>query len=240
MSVKLVEVPGVGPVHLYKRAGVRSIRLSIASNGQVRVTLPKWAPYSMAVSFVQSRADWIVEHTQNYNPITLEHGHQVGKAHRLVLIGANTTKVSSRVLPTEIRVTHPKDMEVRHLDLQSKAHKASIRALRQEAEQLLPKRLEQLAQYYNFSFNSVSVKQLKSRWGSCSSQQDIVLNLFLMQLPWHLIDYVLVHELTHTKVMQHGAPFWKEMERHLPNAKGLRSEINRHQPVLAPSMPVMA
>jgi predicted metal-dependent hydrolase len=53
-----------------------------------------------------------------------------------------------------------------------------------------------------------------------------------MQLPWHLIDYVLLHELTHTKVMRHGAPFWEELERHAPTAKLLRKEINTHRPLL--------
>jgi hypothetical protein len=53
-----------------------------------------------------------------------------------------------------------------------------------------------------------------------------------MQLPWHLIDYVLVHELTHTKVMRHGTPFWNELERHIPGAKQFRKEINQYQPIL--------
>jgi len=53
-----------------------------------------------------------------------------------------------------------------------------------------------------------------------------------MQLPWHLIDYVLLHELTHTKVMRHGAPFWKELERHVPRARALRKEIGSYHPIL--------
>lgn len=240
MSFKIITIPDVGDVRFYKRVGSRNIRMSMNGNGEVRVTLPKWLPYHAAVAFVESKADWINSQVKNYNPVILEHGHQVGKAHRLVLIGSDTTKISSRVLPTEIRVTHPHHLQASDIDLQDKARKASVRALKQEAEQLLPRRLRQLADFYGFDYNTVSVKPLKSRWGSCSSQQDIVLNIYLMQLPWYLIDYVLVHELTHTKIMQHGAPFWDEMEKHLPNAKVLRQEINRHQPVLAPIAPSVA
>jgi predicted metal-dependent hydrolase len=94
-----------------------------------------------------------------------------------------------------------------------------------------------LASQTGFSYASVGVKQLKSRWGSCNTQREIVLNLFLMQLPWKLIDYVLVHELTHTKVMRHGAPFWHEMERHLPHAKSLRKQMADYQPMLIPNEP---
>lgn len=240
MSVKVVEIPEIGSVHFYKRAGSRAIRLSITGAGKIRVTLPKWVPYHAAEAFVRSRTTWIKAQSSQSAQTILEHGQQIGKAHRLVLVGADTTRVSSRVLPTEIRVTHPRAMPLHHTELQKTAHKAGIRALRQEAEQLLPKRLKQLADFYDFSYNSVAVKSLKSRWGSCSSQQDIILNIYLMQLPWHLVDYVLMHELTHTKVMQHGAPFWQEMERHLPNAKALRNEINAHQPILAPIAPAVA
>ena len=55
-----------------------------------------------------------------------------------------------------------------------------------------------------------------------------------MQLPWHLIDYVLMHELVHTEIMQHGPVFWARLEAHMPNARNLRKEINTYQPVLAP------
>src|SRR5205814_2081858 len=123
--------------------------------------------------------------------------------------------------------------------VQSAALKASVRALRKEAEALLPQRLATLADQTGLSYRNVSVKQLKSRWGSCSSAKDITLNLFLMQLPWHLIDYVLLHELVHTKVMRHGEPFWRELERHVSQPKQLRHEIGTYQPTLAPQAPIV-
>jgi predicted metal-dependent hydrolase len=123
---------------------------------------------------------------------------------------------------------------------QESATNAGIRALRKEAETLLPQRLRTLSQQTGLSYSSVSVRQLKSRWGSCDNRQEITLSLFLMQLPWHLIDYVLIHELTHTKVMRHGAPFWRELEEHLPNAKQLRKEMAVYQPILTPGRLVVA
>jgi hypothetical protein len=117
--------------------------------------------------------------------------------------------------------------------VQKAARSVSIRALRREAEELLPQRLQSLAKAHDFTYGSVAIRQLKGRWGSCSQHSDITLNLFLMQLPWELIDYVILHELTHTKVMRHGPPFWSELEKYAPNARQLRKAILTHRPAFS-------
>jgi hypothetical protein len=61
-----------------------------------------------------------------------------------------------------------------------------------------------------------------------------------MQLPWQLIDYVLLHELTHTKHLNHGDDFWQEFLRHEPAAKALRKIIKTHKPILEPIAPAVA
>ncbi len=235
MATKHVTIPNIGPVTIYKRKGNRSIRLSISLEGEIRVSLPHWLPYRAGEEFVASKAQWLADHQQKRTVNLLEHGQHIGKAHRLRFEPGTGSTVSARITPTEIRVHHPRRTSIDDLTVQKRARAAGIRALRQEAEQLLPGRLRRLAEAHGFDFRSVQVKQLKSRWGSCSSDQDITLNLFLMQLPWQLIDYVLLHELTHTQVMQHGQPFWEMLELHLPDARMLRQEINTHQPILTPS-----
>lgn len=235
MATKQIELPGIGNVMLYKRRGNRSLRLSIGSAGEVRVSMPYWLPYAAGEQFALSKRDWIAAHRLP-EPAGLQHGQAVGKAHRLHFApSAQATRITTRLKDNQIEINHPAQFLHTHPEVQKAAQAAAIRALRKEAEQLLPIRLRQLARQEDFAFRSVAIKQLKSRWGSCSAQQDIVLNLFLMQLPWHLIDYVLLHELTHTKVMQHGAPFWQELERHAPHAKRLRKEIGGYHPVLAPA-----
>jgi predicted metal-dependent hydrolase len=76
----------------------------------------------------------------------------------------------------------------------------------------------------------LSWSRLKGRWGSCDQDKNIVLNLFLMQLPWQLIDYVLLHELCHTMHLDHGPGFWQTFLMHKPTAKDLRREIRHYQP----------
>jgi predicted metal-dependent hydrolase len=235
MATRQITLPQIGTITLYKRKGNQSLRLSVGANGDVRISLPTWVPFKVAEEFAKSKASWIAAHQVTEPTVTFSHGQHIGKQYRIYFSPQeDRAAISTRVYKTEIYVTHPAHISSDHPDVQAKAHKASIRALKQEAERLLPPRLAALAQNHGFSYKSVDVKQLKSRWGSCSSRQEIVLNLFLMQLPWHLIDYVLLHELTHTKVMRHGEPFWAELAQYLPNAKGLRSEINTYQPILTP------
>jgi len=234
MATKEILIRDIGPVKLYKRRGTRSLKLSISSEGLIRVTLPPWAPYRTGITFVESKKEWINQHRpQSKTPVT--DGHRVGKAHRLVLIpSAKNTSVQTRIVNTEIRVFHPQNLPPFSVAVQRAVHRASVRALKLEAENLLSQRLHALAEKHGYSYRGISVKPLKSRWGSCNSNNEITLNVFLVQLPWTLIDYVLLHELTHTKIMAHGKPFWQEMERVLPTVSQLRKEIRGFRPSLQP------
>ena len=231
MAVKTFEIESIGPVQISKRRGSRNLRISISAAGDVRVSIPAWTPYISGVEFARSKSNWILDNRPAKSGM-FEHGQRIGKAHRLQFVSAAVDTPSSRLVGTEIRVSRPTGMAITHPEVQKIAYKAGIRALRQQSESLLPQRLTQLAQLYGFEFGSVSVRQLKGRWGSCDSKQDIVLNLFLMQLPWQLIDYVLTHELVHTKHLNHGADFWDEFLKHEPHAKDLRKLIRQHKPIL--------
>ena len=219
------------PVTVYKRRTNRNLRLSITPSGQVRVSIPVWAPYRAGLDFARSRQAWI---RGQHNPVKpLSHGQAVGKAHHLQFVPKNVaTKASSRVYDTSIVISHPATAGPATAQVQHVAREASVRALRAQAEQLLPQRLASLAQAHGFTYAGVSVKRLKSRWGSCDQQANIVLNLFLMQLPWNLIDYVLLHELTHTNILRHGPDFWQALEAVLPNTAVLKKSLREYQPVL--------
>ena len=94
-------------------------------------------------------------------------------------------------------------------------------ALRHEAKRYLPIRLTALARQHGFHYNGVTIKDASSRWGSCSNRKHINLSLLLMTLPWHLIDYVLLHELCHTVELNHSDRFWALMNR-VTNGKALQ------------------
>lgn len=217
-------------VTVYKRRGGRNLRLSVNAHGQVRVSIPAWAPYKAGVDFAKSRQDWIV--SQHRQPNLLASGQAVGKAHHLVIEAREVARPTGKLLGSNVLVRHPYDMSPDDPEVQKTARETAVKALRKQAEQLLPQRLAMLAAKHGFDYKDVTVKRLKGRWGSCDQDSNIVLNLFLMQLPWKLIDYVLLHELTHTRIMRHGPDFWGEMQKLIPDIKEVRRQMREHHPVL--------
>jgi predicted metal-dependent hydrolase len=118
--------------------------------------------------------------------------------------------------------------------VQAKTMAAAERALKAEAIKLLPQRLKLLALKNGFNYKDVRVRKLTARWGSCSSTKVITLSYYLIQLPWPLIDYVLLHELTHTQHMHHGSRFWDRFKQVLPTARMLQKEIRSYRPIVKP------
>jgi predicted metal-dependent hydrolase len=100
--------------------------------------------------------------------------------------------------------------------------------LRQKAKLHLPKELERLAKEHGFKYKAVKIQKSKTRWGSCSSKATINLSLYLMLLPAHLIEYVLLHELCHTVQMNHSLAFWMLLDKHTNGkAKELKRELKK-------------
>ena len=89
----------------------------------------------------------------------------------------------------------------------SEAEKAKYEPLRKEARALLPARLAELAGKYGFEYNRVFLKHNRSNWGSCSSKQNINLNITLVLIPEELRTMVLLHELCHLRYMNHGKEY---------------------------------
>jgi predicted metal-dependent hydrolase len=218
-------------ITIYKRKKSRNLRLSITTDGSIRVSIPAWAPYSAGIQFAKSRQAWINSQRPPGEQF-LQHGQRIGKAHRLHFVPTTAGKVTSRIRASEVLVSHPSHLPINNPAVQKTANQAAIKALRVQAEQLLLKRLHELADRHGFNYTKVTVKRLKSRWGSCDQAGNIVLNLFLMQLPWDCIDYVLLHELTHTRLMRHGPDFWRAMETVLPEVASVRKAMRGYQPIL--------
>jgi predicted metal-dependent hydrolase len=235
MATKTVDLPEIGSVTLYKRKGVRSIRLSIREN-KIRITMPHWLPYAAGMEFARQQSAWIAKH--KVPPILITQNMQVGKRHVVVFEKVSATKVSSRTVSNRISVKVPNQLNILSPEVQAVASKAAIRVLRSEAEEVLPQRLRQIAATNNFDFKSVEIKRLRSRWGSCNHKKEIVLNSFLMQMPWHLIDYVLLHELTHTRILAHGPKFWHELSLYIDDLPAIRKEIRAYRPLLSSSLNV--
>lgn len=99
----------------------------------------------------------------------------------------------------------------------------------------LPPRVAELSRQYNLKYQTLRIKKLTSRWGSCSSKGSISLSYYLLQLPEEMIDYVILHELAHTRYPHHGREFWAFMNECVPNLKLVRRQLRAYRPgVTAP------
>lgn len=233
MAKKVVNIPDIGTVTLVKRRGNSNIRLSFARDGNLRVSLPYFVPYQAGIEFVKSRRDWIIKH-QPADVLQLQDGDRIGKAHHLrIVTGAAATRVS--IKQNVITVACPVDVPSIHASVQKAAERGALKALKREADQLLPQRLRELAAKHDFAYASVTAKRLSSRWGSCDQSGHITLNTYLMQLPWELIDYVILHELTHTEHLNHGEDFWQRFIHALPDAKKRRRVLKTYRTAILPT-----
>ena len=225
MPQKIVTLENIGEVTLRRRKGSKHLRISVAAHSGVTVSMPSWSPYAAGIAFARSKTDWIVAQQNRTTPLQpITHGSQIGKAHRVALSSAVGTSV--RVKQSEI--SGPLDASQKQLV------SAAERALRKQASVLLPKRLAQLAQNTDFTYAEVTIKKMHSRWGSCSNNGVICLNIYLVQLPWELIDYVLLHELTHTKHMNHSTSFWDTLTTHYPNTKQAKKILKTYPTQVVP------
>lgn len=99
---------------------------------------------------------------------------------------------------------------------------------RHEARSILVKRLDELAKVHGFRYNRVFVRNQKTRWGSCSSKNNISLNVKLVRLPERLTDFVIIHELVHTRIKSHNKKFYAELEQIVNNRISLDRELKKY------------
>lgn len=111
-----------------------------------------------------------------------------------------------------------------------RARDAKKKILMKKAKDYLPYRLDYYAKLYGYSYDKCRLSHAATRWGSCSSNRTISLNIGLMQVPEVLRDYVIIHELAHLNHMDHSDAFWREVGEHDPRYKEHRKRLKIFSP----------
>lgn len=118
---------------------------------------------------------------------------------------------------------------VRRIERQHKTTLSNLAPIsRGAARGVLVKRLDELAREHGFAYNRVFIRNQKTRWGSCSENDNINLNVNLVRLRPGLMDYVILHELVHTQTKNHGRRFWSQLDELVGDAKALDRELKKH------------
>jgi predicted metal-dependent hydrolase len=96
---------------------------------------------------------------------------------------------------------------------------------REKAIEKITPRIKRWSKETGLAFNELKVRKLEKRWGSCTPSNNILINIDAIKLPFSLIDYLIVHELVHTKIKNHSKEFWAELSKHIPNWKELDAKM---------------
>lgn len=221
-----------GNITIRRSTLARNLRLKIDHKGTLVISMPKRAPLYLAQRLLDEARDQVRNSlAKSQQQLTvLKHGDLIGKSHRLVLRQGN--QLHGRLIGTFVEVTVPSHMPADSQEVQSYIKEVALKALRTQSKAFLTRQLETLAQKHGFSYETVRFSNAGTRWGSCSSSGTISLNIWLMQLPFELIDYVIIHELCHTEQMNHSVAFWQLVENILPDYKTRRRALKARHPYL--------
>lgn len=152
---------------------------------------------------------------------------------KLSLVTGERERFLSRSELGEMQIVCPPDADFSDKNLQAWLRKVIEEALKRNAKIILPPRLYQLSLRHNLPYKSVKINSSNGRWGSCSTRRSINLSCYLVLLPGHLIDYVLLHELAHTREMNHGEGFWALLDELTGGkAQSLRQELKEFKAVI--------
>ena len=235
MSDRLIYIDGVGEILFKHSSRARHLGISVRPFLGARVSIPIGMSYSSAVRLVTEKKEWIIQHLnkmkefEKQQTIFDENSGYCTKHHKLELRKSDRKNISVRLSKGKINVTYPAELNTNSKEIQSAIRTGIERALKIEAKQYLPDKVKVLAAKFGLEYNKLTLKNIKSRWGSCSRKNNINLSIHLMRLPEHLIDYVILHELVHTVHHNHSARFWSKLDEIKNGAKNLDKELKKYR-----------
>ena len=220
MALSFAKQPFEYSIRVSARA--RHVRLAVKPYHGLEVVIPKRFPRKQIPRILQQHQVWITDQLQKHHQLIAS--ISLPKTIELLSTGDIFTVEYENGQST--RVTESNNhLKLGHTD-QGQALKILRQWVRKKARQILIPQLELTALEFDFHFIKTSIRSQKSRWGSCSSRGTISLNDQLLFMPVDTVRYLMIHELCHTRCMNHSAEFWTLVERCCP-------EFRQHEKTLA-------
>jgi predicted metal-dependent hydrolase len=219
-----------GPVNLRRSKRASVIRLQIDGRGTITLSLPMRAPIMAGLRFLEESRQYVRD---SLAKITIQGkiyqpGDIIGKHHYLEIRHQDSNEYTHRISKNRLIVLCPAAPDP--TKLQQTIHTGIAKALRSQAKAYLPNRIATLSQQSGLQYHKLRFSSAGTRWGSCSSEGTVSLNIWLMQLPFELIDYVIIHELCHTKHLNHSPAFWSLVQALCPPYKEHRLALKSFYP----------
>lgn len=227
MTNKVVQLKHVGKVTFSPNKRSKNIKISVKPDKSVLVSFPYFVSNYEVATFVQKNVDWIrrQQHKFERSKNRIDEGHEIKtKLHTVLFLKGEKNKVEHKGEVIKVFVCDFSS-ELAQIFIE----KVVTEIYRYEARRILPERLRELALIHNFSVCKITIRNNRRNWGSCSSKNNISLNLQMMKLPDELIDYILLHELVHTEIKNHGPKFWEKLNQLTGNkAREMAKQVKKY------------
>ncbi len=204
------EIIDIGIVNFVPNRNAKRMNLTVRGINQIRVAIPPGTSLKKAKDFVISQKEWIKKQIARREDIFEGPFPEKPLKTRLHSIYLIPEKRSNGLLSFENQqalIKYPSEMGIENPFVQKLILKAKEHVYEREAIIHIPERLIHLAQKYEFKYRDFCIKKTKSSWGSCNQHGIISISCHVMKLPDELIDFVLLHELCHTRFFNHSPGF---------------------------------
>ena len=225
----IVSVAGIAAgVEFVRHRRARHYILRLRDDGGVRVTVPRGGSRADAERFLHERREWIARE-RHRRALATAGRDKPWRAGTIIPLRGVDMPIEVTPAARAGRVTvafGDQALTVQAADAASLRVKVE-RHLRRMASRELSARVNELARAHGFTVAGVGIRNQRTRWGSCSPSGRISLNWRLIQVPPVVCDYVLLHELTHLRHLNHSAHFWRELARLCPHHAEARRWLRR-------------
>lgn len=225
------------PFTFRKSKRAKNIRLQMDNQGVLTLVVPWFMPKIGAESFIKKHTLWIekqilkIEKQQELRPkIKYQNGdlfYYFGDRVKLAIIPFDKKRPAIKIRDDKMIINLYRGIS--REDGVRDIKKSIEKFYRKKAEEVIHDRLQFFNEYYGFRYNRVTLRNQKTRWGSCSMLKNLNFNWRLIMAPIEVIDYVVVHEMCHLKQMNHSFRFWALVAEAIPNYKEVRKWLrNNH------------
>lgn len=216
-------------LRLVRNLRARRYVLRLRPDGTARVTIPRHGSVAEARRFVERNREWLAQQLKRLATLpkrsrALQVGQEILFRGELVKLEAVAEGAKSAIQFSNVRVPVPDTSA----DVRPRVEKSLWKLA---AHELAP-RVFELAAFHLLTVKRVTVRNQKSRWGSCSRRGTISLNWRLIQTPASVRDYIILHELMHLREMNHSARFWREVESVCPDYELAERWLKQHSALL--------
>lgn len=228
---RIVSDPDFGQIVIRTHRLARNITMRTKPDG-LYVTTPPRSLTSKVLEVVEGFRPRLLENWKKTEPKEINLDFRIdAPCFRLRLEKGRLSRFMLKTSEEEAVIFCPPETDFTSKTIQKLIRCAIARSLKKRATDYLPPLLTALSERYELPFKKVKITGSRGRWGSCSATKSINLSYYLMLLPPHLMDYVLLHELSHTREMNHGPQFWELLNSMTEGrALALRNELRKFHP----------